>query len=445
MRKLMTTIPDYVRLEMRMAELMAQQEASGFKFDLQAAERVRSELAIEAKNIEEIISTRYLYVPGKVFTPKRNDKKNGYVSGSPMTKLIPFNSTSRQHIAWALQTFRGARFTKQTETGRPKVDEATLSEIRDIALTQNNKQLHEECEMFIRLLTLQKWMGQLSEGTNSWFNTIGDDGCIHHTCSLATQTGRNAHRGPNLGQVVSAPWARELFIPHPGHVMVGSDLEGIELRCLGHYLSAWDDGNFANVVVNGDIHQQNADRITSPEFPVTRSQAKVLSYAFIYGAGDLKLGHSLAPELSDARKKSLGKEIRRKFLDAIPGLEPLIDAVKQKVRDKGQLHGLDRRPIQCDAEHKSLNFLLQSAGAIISKRFVVIGQQLIDEAGLTYNSDYTRCAYVHDEVQLSVVPSEAKRVSDLLVKAAPLAGQYYKFRVPITASASIGNNWAETH
>ena len=65
----MTTIPDYVRLEMRMAELMAQQEASGFKFDLQAAERVRSELAIEAKNIEEIISTRYLYVPGKVFTP----------------------------------------------------------------------------------------------------------------------------------------------------------------------------------------------------------------------------------------------------------------------------------------------------------------------------------------------------------------------------------------
>mgnify|MGYP003136719136 FL=1 len=362
-----------------------------------------------------------------------------------MTKLIPFNSTSRQHIAWALQTFRGARFTKQTETGRPKVDEATLSEIRDIALTQNNKQLHEECEMFIRLLTLQKWMGQLSEGTNSWFNTIGDDGCIHHTCSLATQTGRNAHRGPNLGQVVSAPWARELFIPHPGHVMVGSYLEGIELRCLGHYLSAWDDGNFANVVVNGDIHQQNADRITSPEFPVTRSQAKVLSYAFIYGAGDLKLGHSLAPELSDARKKSLGKEIRRKFLDAIPGLEPLIDAVKQKVRDKGQLHGLDRRPIQCDAEHKSLNFLLQSAGAIISKRFVVIGQQLIDEAGLTYNSDYTRCAYVHDEVQLSVVPSEAKRVSDLLVKAAPLAGQYYKFRVPITASASIGNNWAETH
>ena len=92
--------------------------------------------------------------------------------------------------------------------------------------------------MFIRLLTLQKWLGQLSEGTNSWFNTIEDDGCIHHSCTLATQTGRNAHRGPNLGQVVSAPWARQLFVPHPGHVMVGADLEGLELRCLSiTYLS----------------------------------------------------------------------------------------------------------------------------------------------------------------------------------------------------------------
>ena len=223
-------LPDCVELEMRMATLMAQQERSGFRFDIKAAERVRAELEAESIHIKETIGKRYLYVPGKVFTPRRKDKKNGYESGSPMTKLTPFNPTSRQHIAWALQNFRGARFVKVTDTGKPKVDEATLSEIRDIALQQNNTQLHEECEMFIRLLTLQKWMGQLSEGANSWFNSIADDGNIHHTCSLATQTGRNAHRGPNLGQVVSAPWARQLFVPHPGMIMVGADLEGLELQ-----------------------------------------------------------------------------------------------------------------------------------------------------------------------------------------------------------------------
>ena len=431
---------DCVSLEMRMAELMAQQEASGFRFDMDAAVRVRSELSSEMNDIEEKLSTKYNYVPGKVFTPKRKNAKEGYFAGAPMTKLLPFNPTSRQHIAWALQHFRGARFIKVTETGKPKVDEATLSEMRDVALQQDNQALHDDCESFIRLLTLQKWLGQLSEGTNSWFNTIEDDGCIHHTCSLATISGRNAHRSPNLGQVVSAPWARQLFIPHPGMLMVGADLEGLELRCLGHYLSVYDNGNFADVVLNGDIHQQNADRVGC-----TRKEVKTITYAFIYGAGDAKLGHSLHPEYSDAQKKSLGQDLRRKFLDAIPGLEPLINAVKQRVRGAGRLTGLDRRPIFCRAEHSSLNFLLQSAGAILSKRWCVIGQDLLDEAGLTYNTDYTRCAYVHDEVQLSVVPSEVERVKSLLEAAAPLAGEYYKFRVPIAASADSGDNWANTH
>jgi DNA polymerase-1 len=431
---------DCVNLEMRMAAIMAQQEASGFRFDVTAAERVRGELQAEAENLESSIQARYVYVPGKVYTPKRANKTKGYVAGAPMTKLLDFNPTSRQHIAWALQNHRGARFTKVTETGKPKVDEATLSEMRDLALSQDNTLLHEECNMFIRLLTLQKWLGQLSEGTNSWFNTIEADGCIHHSCSLATQTGRNAHRGPNLGQVVSAPWARQLFVPHPGHVMVGADLEGLELRCLGHYLSAYDKGAFADVVMNGDIHQQNADRVGC-----TRTQVKTITYAFIYGAGDQKLGHSLHPELSDAQKKQLGQELRRKFLDAIPGLEPLINAVKERVRASGRLRGLDGRPIFCRAEHASLNYLLQSAGAIISKRWVVVGQDLMDKAGLTYDVDYTRCAYVHDEVQFSVVPQEVDRVKVLLENAAPIAGQYYKFRVPITASADSGQNWSDTH
>jgi DNA polymerase I-like protein with 3'-5' exonuclease and polymerase domains len=436
----MTTIPDYVLLEMRMAELMSQQEASGFRFDMDAATRVRAELQQEFDDITAQIAKIYLYVPGKVYTPKRANKTKGYVAGAPMTKLLDFNPTSRQHIAWALQNFRGARFTKVTDSGKPKVDEATISEVRDVALSQGNQQLHDECEMFIRLLTLQKWLGQLSEGTNSWFNSIEGDGCIHHSCTLSTQTGRNAHRGPNLGQVVSAPWARELFVPHSGHIMVGADLEGLELRLLGHYLAAFDQGAFAEVVVNGDIHQQNADRVGC-----TRTQVKTLTYAFIYGAGDVKLGHSLSPELSDAQKKTLGGELRRKFLDAIPGLEPLVNAVKLKVRSTGRLRGLDGRPIFCRAEHSSPNFLLQSAGAIISKRWVVIGQQMIDHAGLTYDRDYTRCAYVHDEVQMSVVPAEVDRMKMLLEAAAPEAGKYYNLRVPIGAAADHGDNWAATH
>ena len=146
-------INDCVKLEMRMAELMSQQEASGFRFDEDAAEEVKQELNDEMEELQDRIRTRYRFVPGKVFTPKRRDKKNGYHSGCPMTRLVEFNPTSRQNIAWALQTHRDARFTKLTATGKPQVDEASLSEIRDVALQQENLLLHEECEMFIRLLT----------------------------------------------------------------------------------------------------------------------------------------------------------------------------------------------------------------------------------------------------------------------------------------------------
>jgi DNA polymerase I-like protein with 3'-5' exonuclease and polymerase domains len=76
---------------------------------------------------------------------------------------------------------------------------------------------------------------------------------------------------------------------------------------------------------------------------------------------------------------------------------------------------------------------------------VVIGQQLLDDAGLTYDRDYTRCAYIHDECQFSVVPSEVDRVKMLLEAAAPEAGKYYNLRVPIAAASGHGNSWQETH
>ena len=445
----MNKLPDCVLLEMRMAELMAQQQASGFRFDKDAAVRVKARLGQEADGIETTIKSLCYAVPGKRFTPKRTTKHNGYVAGAEMTRLEMFNPTSRAHIHWFLTTshhegrpplIRASDWPKTTDSGKPKVDEAVLSELADSALEDDNAELSALLKDFINLFTLQKGMGQLSEGSNSWLNSIEDDGCIHHSCTLSTATGRNAHRGPNLGQVNSEHWARELFVPHHGDVLVGCDLEGLELRVLGHFLAPYDNGAFAEVVVNGDIHQQNADRVGC-----SRKQVKTLTYAFMYGAGDTKLGHSLQPELSDGAKKILGAQLRRKFLEAIPGLGPLVEAVKLKVKEKGKLKGLDGRPIHCRAEHSGLNFLCQSAGAILSKRWVVIGQELLDREGLIYGEHYKRCAYVHDEVQLSVKEGYEQLVSEILVEAAPKAGAYYGFRVPITASAQSGASWAETH
>ena len=108
------------------------------------------------------------------------------------------------------------------------------------------------------------------------------------------------------------------------------------------------------------------------------------------------------------------------------------------------LRGLDGRPIFCSAEHASLNYLLQGAGAVFSKRWVVIAYERLCEK-YDYGKDFTFCAYVHDEIQISADPAIAEDIKQIVENAAITAGEFYNSRVPITASGSIGNTWGDTH
>jgi len=90
---------DCVHLEMRMAEIMSQQEASGFRFDVQAAERVRNELSAEMQDLEAaIILSASLMCQAKSLRLRDRTKLKGYVAGAPFTKLLDFNPTSRLNI-----------------------------------------------------------------------------------------------------------------------------------------------------------------------------------------------------------------------------------------------------------------------------------------------------------------------------------------------------------
>ena len=90
--------------------------------------------------------------------------------------------------------------------------------------------------------------------------------------------------------------------------MVGADLSGIELRMLAHYLARYDGGRYAKLLLEDDIHQINADKIG-----ISRRQVKTVTYAFLYGAGDEKIGHSYDPQLSTTAAKKKGKEIRAAY------------------------------------------------------------------------------------------------------------------------------------
>ena len=217
--------------------------------------------------------------------------------------------------------------------------------------------------------------------------------------------------------------------------MVGADLSGIELRMLSHYLSKWDGQRYAEILLNGDIHQVNADKIG-----ISRKLVKTVTYAMLYGAGDEKIGHSYDKQLSSTSAKRKGKEIRIAYVEAIEGLGNLLEAIK-KAAEKGYIRSIDGRKIAVDSSHKALNFLLQSGAATVAKRWMVINQQTIKETNLCAS----QLAFIHDELQFECSPEHAGDLQTSLVYSATVAGEYYNIRCRIDAEAKTGSNWSEVH
>ena len=277
-------------------------------------------------------------------------------------------------------------------------------------------------------------LGMLSNGVNAWLRLCTTSSRIHHHCSVATSTHRCAHRKPNLGQTPSDHEFRKLFQATPGQIMVGADLSGIELRMLANFISKYST-EFADTLLTGDIHQVNADRVG-----VSRKAIKTITYAWCYGAGDEKIGHSFDPQLSSAKAKKQGKEIRAAFEAAIPGLPQLLADVDRAAK-RGYIKAIDGRKIILDSPHKCLNYLLQSSSCVVAKRWIVINQETIKQTKLSCS----QLAFIHDELQFECHPEHANDLSTSLVYSAKAAGEYYKLRVPIDAEAKIGSDWSATH
>ena len=411
-----------IETEHKVAALMAWQEREGFPFDVKAAQQLESRLRTELDAISEEMRNTFLFVNGGLFTPKRNNSTQGYFEGSAMCKLKEFSPTSRDHIAWAFETFRGWEAKERTASGRAKIDDTVLREIGT-----------EEALKFARILELQKHLGQLSDGKNAWLKKE-INGKIHHSCFLNTNTGRQAHSNPNLAQVPSAHEYRELFIPGSDRVQVGADASGLELRCLGHYLAPFDNGKFAKEVVEGDIHTALAEI-----YKTSRKDGKGVTYCLIYGGGDHKLG--LTAGASKRHASAKGKEIRARIMEGLDGFAELSKAVQSRA-EGDVLRGLDGRPIRLQGKrHAALNYLLQSAGAVICKQWLIRVNEMLQEAGI----DYTPLAFVHDEVQLSVPPDQAEMAGQITTLAMKDVQHATKFRCALDSEYQIGASWADCH
>ena len=416
----LSPLPDWVSLEHQVQKILTDQEIHGWYFDESKAQQLESSLRREMEETSAILRGQFPFVAGPLFTPKRDNATQGYREGCEIQRIKEFNPTSRDHIAWILTTHFKVKLSKTTTTGKPIIDEIILTEI-DIPFSR----------LCAKCLTIKKKLGMISEGVNAWRKLVTTSSRIHHHCSVSTNTFRCAHRKPNLGQVPAGPEFRELFKASPGLVMVGADLSGIELRMLAHYLGRYDGGRYADILLNDDIHQVNADKIG-----ITRRQVKTVTYAFLYGAGNEKLGMSYDNALQPKEARKKGSEIREAYVAAIEGLSDLLGAVANKAAN-GHIMACDGRRVLVDSPHKGLNYLLQCSAGVIAKRWMVIAD--------SFNFHNHQLAFVHDELQYECKPDQAQKMMEILENSAKLAGEYYNLRCPIAAEAKQGKTWADVH
>lgn len=393
-----------VELEHEVARLTKIQERNGFAFDFTGASRLHTEHVDRMHAIESELQ--------EVFPPIIEERYSEKTGKRLKDKVTVFNPGSRQQVAARLEE-KGAKWKKFTETGKAKVDETTLAELEI-----------PEAKLVLEYLTLGKRVGML----RSWLDAVQDDGRIHgrvNTCGAVT--GRMTHSAPNMAQIPSEGVYRGCFIVPGNNKLVGIDASGLELRMLAHYMN---DAEYTDLILNGDIHTYNQELAGLPQ----RSDAKVFIYALLYGAGDAKLGSIIKGGAKD------GAVLRQRFMEGLPAFGTLVGKVG-KIAAKGTLPGLDGRRVHVRSEHAALNTLLQSAGAIVMKKALVIAAAKLDE----YGYPYKLVAQVHDELQIEVPEEYAERVGACVRNAIREAGRELNLRCPLDGEYMIGTSWADTH
>lgn len=420
-----------IELEHDVARIIAKQENNGFCFDVDAAEELAATLFGERKQAEDELKEIFqpIYVADKEFTPKADNKRHGYSAGHSLTKVQrqEFNPGSRQQIANRLIKKYGWKPRRYTPSGMPEINEGVLKNLP-----------YPEAQAMVKYLRIEKMLGMLSTSDKSWLKLVRD-GRIHgEVNTLGARTGRMTHRNPNVAQADSDPRMRALFIPRAGWKLIGVDADGLEARLLGHYLSKFDDGEFADRVVNGDFHSFN-QQICELE---DRNSAKRLFFAFMYGAGDGKIGQIVYDDKPfKGSKVKAGKATRKKLSQGITGLDTLVTRVRGAAASRGYLKGLTGHKLVTPSPHSALNTLIQGAGATVMKTAL----SLFDSRCPTDGWGWGYCANVHDEVQIEAEPSIAEAIAQQMVAAIREAGTELSLRCQMDGSYSIGNNWSETH
>lgn len=323
---------------------------------------------------------------------------------------------------WTVKKINGA-WIKQS----PKLTDSSLKPLGKLG-----EYISDYYMLRNRLATVEGWIEEVRDEEKY------NDGRLHGSMfTIGTPSFRCRHRVIVNIPGVYAPYGKELrslLTCEKGMKVIGADSAGNQFRGLCHYIN---DDKFTDEVINGDVHQRNADTLG-----ISRPQAKTFIYAYLFGAGHAKLGEAV----SGKKSAKIGKQADETFKATLPGLKVLKDSLEDEFRHsqmrtgQGFIIGADGRRVMVGSEHQTLNYLLQTLEGITCKAALVYAYKKIKQQGL---EAYPTLFY-HDEVVFVAKESDAEAVKDICVEAFKEAPKSVGVMC-MDGDGQIGDSYADVH
>lgn len=337
------------------------------------------------------------------------------------------NVNSTRDVAAALEGM-GEVLEERTPSGGVKVDKGVLLPLADLNLGWERIGVREPnplADAVLRSKRAEKW----AETYAAAFLELRDGADRLHPSinALQARTARMSVSRPPLQQLPSGDWkVRRSFVADPGHMIVSSDFQAVEMRVLA---ALADVSGLKDAFARGeDVHSFTARMVEGDGFtPWHRKIYKGVGFGKVYGGGAATLARQTGASLEDVRRA----------VAAYDATYPEIAAYARRLQKRAEFGRKEvvtpagrHLPLDRDRLYAATNYVVQSTARDL------LAQAIVDlfAAGM---GDYLLLP-IHDEVLAQAPEGEAEEFAAELGRV--MGSEFYG--VAIVAEPEVyGRSW----